>query len=53
MSGLFNAITILKNISGIDIIYLTGEDVVRHKLVKAIIKAYDKDKEFDTYNERK
>jgi phosphate starvation-inducible PhoH-like protein len=40
MSGLFNAITILKNISGIDIIYLTGEDVVRHKLVKKILEAY-------------
>ena len=40
MSGLFNAITLLKNISGIDIIYLTGEDVVRHKLVKKILEAY-------------
>ena len=40
MSGLFNAITILKNISGIDIIYLTGEDVVRHKLVRKILEAY-------------
>ncbi|MEY2799507.1 MAG: hypothetical protein RI934_495 [Bacteroidota bacterium] len=40
MSGLFNAITILKNIPGIDIIYLTGEDVVRHKLVKKILEAY-------------
>ena len=40
MSGLFNAITILENISGIDIIYLTGEDVVRHKLEKKILEAY-------------
>jgi phosphate starvation-inducible PhoH-like protein len=39
-SGLHNALRILGEIKGIDIIYLTGEDVVRHKLVKAILKAY-------------
>jgi phosphate starvation-inducible PhoH-like protein len=39
-SGLHNALRILTDIKGIDIIYLTGEDVVRHKLVKAILKAY-------------
>jgi phosphate starvation-inducible PhoH-like protein len=40
MSGLFNALRILDDIPGIDVIYLTGEDVVRHKLVKRILKAY-------------
>ncbi|MHA4895035.1 PhoH family protein [Pedobacter sp. PWIIR3] len=40
MSGLNNALRILDDIPGIDIIYLTGEDVVRHKLVKRILKAY-------------
>ena len=40
MSGLFNALRILTDIQGIDVIYLTGEDVVRHKLVKQILKAY-------------
>ena len=40
MSGLHNALRILGDIPGIDIIYLTGEDVVRHKLVKRILKAY-------------
>ncbi len=40
MSGLFNGLRILEDIKGIDIIYLTGEDVVRHKLVKQILKAY-------------
>ena len=40
MSGLHNALRILEDIPGIDIIYLTGEDVVRHKLVKRILKAY-------------
>jgi phosphate starvation-inducible PhoH-like protein len=40
MSGLFNALRILGEIPGIEIIYLTGDDVVRHKLVKRILKAY-------------
>lgn len=39
-SGLHNALRILEDINGIDIIYLNGDDVVRHKLVKAILKAY-------------
>ncbi|MES2419174.1 MAG: PhoH family protein [Bacteroidota bacterium] len=39
-SGLHNALRILNEINGVDIIYLSGEDVVRHKLVKAILKAY-------------
>ncbi len=40
MSGLFNALRILEDIPGIDIIYLSGQDVVRHKLVKRILEAY-------------
>lgn len=44
-SGLDKAIRILQNIDGIAHIELDEEDVVRHKLVKAIIKAYEKDKE--------
>jgi len=40
MSGLHNALRILDDIPGIEIIYLTGEDVVRHQLVKRILKAY-------------
>lgn len=39
-SGLHNALRILEEIKGIDIIYLNGDDVVRHKLVKQILKAY-------------
>lgn len=39
-SGLFTALKILPEIKGIDIIYLTGEDVVRHKLVRKILEAY-------------
>jgi len=40
MSGLHTALRILSDIKGIDIIYLTGEDVVRHKLVRRILEAY-------------
>lgn len=39
-SGLHTALRILTDIKGIEIIYLTGEDVVRHKLVKRILEAY-------------
>lgn len=39
-SGLANAVGILDNIEGIDVIHLTGSDVVRHKLVKRILEAY-------------
>ena len=39
-SGLNTALKILGEIKGIDIIYLNGDDVVRHKLVKNILRAY-------------
>ena len=39
-SGLHTGLRILTDIKGIDIIYLTGEDVVRHKLVRKILAAY-------------
>lgn len=39
-SGLNNALKLLENIEGIDRIFLSGGDVVRHKLVKRILKAY-------------
>lgn len=42
MSGLVKAVKILEGIQGITFAYLTFEDVVRHKLVREIIKAYDK-----------
>ncbi|HNP99654.1 MAG TPA: PhoH family protein, partial [Bacteroidia bacterium] len=41
-SGLIQAIKILSNIKGVDFIYLDSQDVVRHKLVKEIIEAYNK-----------
>lgn len=39
-SGLRQAINVLSKIKGIDFIYLTDKDVVRHGLVQKIIKAY-------------
>ncbi len=42
-SGLAKASRILKGVEGIGIIELDEEDVVRHKLVKSILRAYDKE----------
>ena len=39
-SGLINAIITLKDIKDISFVTLDGKDVIRHKLVKDIIKAY-------------
>jgi phosphate starvation-inducible protein PhoH and related proteins len=53
-SGLGKASRILKNINGIAHIELDEEDVVRHRLVKQIIRAYDKEKvREDEYAEQK
>ncbi|MEO0340933.1 MAG: PhoH family protein, partial [Bacteroidota bacterium] len=41
-SGLRRAINILGGLKGIGVVNLTAEDVVRHRLVKAIIEAYEK-----------
>lgn len=41
-SGLISIQTILKDIEGIDFVYLAEEDVVRHKLVRDIIHAYER-----------
>lgn len=46
-SGLIEATRILKNIDGIAINRFSEKDVVRHKLVQDIVKAYEQ------YNERK
>jgi len=43
ISGLIHASNILKKIKGITFVYFDEEDVVRHKLVKNIIKAYSKE----------
>ncbi len=40
ISGLKEALLILKNTPGIEIVYLDEKDVIRHRLVKKIIDAY-------------
>ena len=39
-SGLLESINILKNIEGISFIMLDDKDIIRHELVKKIIKVY-------------
>ena len=42
-SGLRQALEVLHGVEGIGIVNLTAEDVVRHRLVKEIILAYDRE----------
>jgi phosphate starvation-inducible PhoH-like protein len=42
LSGLKKGISVLKDLEGIATIYMDANDVVRHRLVKDIIIAYDK-----------
>ena len=42
MSGLKEANLILKNVNGIQMVYLDDSDVIRHQVVKRIIDAYKK-----------
>ena len=42
ISGLKEALLILSDVKGIDVIRLDGRDVIRHKLVKKVIDAYKK-----------
>lgn len=41
-SGLVESLHILKDVEGIGFVRLNSKDVIRHKIVKAIIDAYDK-----------
>ncbi|MFQ5499689.1 MAG: PhoH family protein [Candidatus Zixiibacteriota bacterium] len=41
-SGLISVQKILKGIDGIEFVYLSERDVIRHRLVQKIIKAYEK-----------
>jgi phosphate starvation-inducible PhoH-like protein len=40
ISGLKEALLILKNVEGVGMIVLDDKDVIRHKLVKKVIDAY-------------
>jgi phosphate starvation-inducible PhoH-like protein len=42
-SGLLRAIGMLEKIEGIAIVYFDSRDIIRHKLVKHIVKAYDEE----------
>lgn len=44
MSGLREAITLLNNVEGVDIINLKDIDIVRHPLITRIVNAYDRGK---------
>lgn len=48
-SGLINAVKVLQNVESIETVQLTESDVVRNKIVKDIIKAYNK---YDEKQER-
>jgi phosphate starvation-inducible PhoH-like protein len=47
-SGLLEVESILGGITGIALVYLDEKDVIRHRLVKDIIKAYAKDRNGET-----
>ena len=50
-SGLATIPRILKNIEGIEFVYLDDKDVVRHKLVKDIINAYERFDDEERYRD--
>ena len=50
-SGLGKALRLLKNIKGISQIQLDTDDVVRHRLVKEIVHAYDRESECEKDSE--
>ena len=53
-SGLKDVIGVLKNMEDIEFCYLTDRDVVRHRLVQQIIRAYEKrDARIASYNAQK
>ena len=51
-SGLVSVIKILKNIEDIEQVHFSRKDVVRHRLVQQIIKAYEKSEQEENQNER-
>ncbi len=50
LSGLIEAEKILNDIEGIKVIYFSEKDVVRHKLVQEIVKAYERYEKRNTEN---
>ncbi|MCX6153324.1 MAG: PhoH family protein [Candidatus Kapabacteria bacterium] len=52
-SGLINVQAILKNIKGIEFVYFTNKDVVRHRLVADIIRAYEREADLGRISKEK
>lgn len=52
-SGLRKCMSLLRNIKGIGIVELAQEDVIRHRLVKSILNAFDQDAEKQKEKDRK
>jgi len=44
-SGLIKALGLLRNIEGVSVIHFDARDIIRHKLVKDIVRAYEENKE--------
>ncbi len=42
-SGLLRAVDLLKNINGISLVFFDVRDIIRHKLVKYIVEAYEEE----------
>lgn len=51
-SGLKESLAILKNVKGVAVVSLDGADVVRHKVVRRVIEAYEKHEEATDNNRR-
>ncbi len=47
-SGLLEVEAILSDVDGISLVYLDEKDVIRHRLVKDIIRAYERDPSLDS-----
>lgn len=40
-SGLIDAVDRCRHIEGVGVVELSGADIVRHRLVRAVVEAYD------------
>ena len=46
LSGLVHAVSVLKNVRGIKVMKFSDKDVVRHDLVKKIVRAYENERSY-------
>jgi phosphate starvation-inducible PhoH-like protein len=51
-SGLVDAVMRLRHIEGVGVVELTGADIVRHRLVREIVEAYDDDSRQSPHRKR-